>query len=508
MTGTLNRPTDAARVDERLNAQAREFLASPHRLLIDGQWVDAEDGRTFGTYDPATGAEITRVAHGAAADVDKAVAAARRAFDDGAWVNMKPSDREQILWRIGDLLEEKGELFGQIEALDNGKAATIAQAVDVKFAADVFRYYAGWVTKLEGTTVPVSMPFAGDTQFHAYTQRVPVGVCGQIIPWNFPLLMAAWKLGPALATGNTLVLKPAEQTPLTALLLGELCAEAGVPDGVVNIVTGFGDAGAAISGHPDVDKVAFTGSTEVGKLIVDAAKGNLKKVSLELGGKSANIVFADCDWDAAVQGSVAAWMFNHGQACTAGTRLYVEDSIYEEFTQAVADAAAQTPIGHGLDPDTVLGPLVDQDQFDKVNHYLRAGIEDGGRALTGGGRHGDTGFFVQPTVFVDVKPGDRVVTDEIFGPVVSALRFSDVDDAVRQANDSMYGLAAGIWTKDISKAHRVASRLQAGSVWVNQYNGFDAAMPFGGFKQSGWGRELGKAALDLYTQTRSVNIQL
>ncbi|MBB0994207.1 aldehyde dehydrogenase family protein, partial [Dietzia sp. SLG510A3-40A3] len=303
-------------------------------------------------------------------------------------------------------------------------------------------------------------------------------------------------------------LKPAEQTPLTALLLGEVCQEAGVPDGVVNIITGFGDAGAAISGHDDVDKVAFTGSTEVGKLIVDAAKGNLKKVSLELGGKSANIVFADCDWDAAVAGSVAAWMFNHGQACTAGTRLYVEDSIYDEFTQAVADAASQATIGHGLDPDTVLGPVVDQDQFDKVSYYLRAGIEDGGRALTGGARHGDTGFFIQPTVFVDVKPEDRVVKEEIFGPVVAALRFSDVDDAVRQANDSMYGLAAGVWTKDLSKAHHVASRLQAGSVWVNQYNGFDTAMPFGGFKQSGWGRELGAGALDLYTQTRSVNIQL
>ncbi|MCT2098786.1 aldehyde dehydrogenase family protein [Dietzia cinnamea] len=513
MTGTLSRDTStgtgtSAHVDERLGAEARDFLARPHRLLIGGQWVDAADGRTFGTYDPATGAEITRVAHGGPEDVDRAVAAARRTFDDGAWATMKPREREQILWRIGDLLDAKAELFGQIEALDNGKSVGIATAVDVAWAADVFRYYAGWATKIEGSTVNVSMPFAGDKQFHAYTQRVPVGVCGQIIPWNFPLLMAAWKLGPALATGNTLVLKPAEQTPLTALLLGEVCQEAGVPDGVVNIITGFGDAGAAISGHDDVDKVAFTGSTEVGKLIVDAAKGNLKKVSLELGGKSANIVFADCDWDAAVAGSVAAWMFNHGQACTAGTRLYVEDSIYDEFTQAVADAAAQATIGHGLDPDTVLGPVVDQDQFDKVSYYLRAGIEDGGRALTGGARHGDTGFFIQPTVFVDVKPEDRVVKEEIFGPVVSALRFTDVDDAVRQANDSMYGLAAGVWTKDLSKAHQVASRLQAGSVWVNQYNGFDTAMPFGGFKQSGWGRELGAGALDLYTQTRSVNIQL
>ena len=282
MTGTLNRPTDAAGVDERLSAQAREFLARPHRLLIDGQWVDAEDGRTFGTFDPATGAEITQVAHGGPADVDKAVAAARRAFDDGGWSTMKPNQREQILWRIGDLLDERAEMIGQIEALDNGKAATIATAVDVAWAADVFRYYAGWATKIEGTTVDVSMPFAGDKQFHAYTTRVPVGVCGQIIPWNFPLVMASWKLGPALATGNTLVLKPAEQTPLTALILGEICAEAGVPDGVVNIITGFGDAGAAISGHPDVDKVAFTGSTEVGKKIVEAAQGNLKKVSLEL----------------------------------------------------------------------------------------------------------------------------------------------------------------------------------------------------------------------------------
>ncbi|MFI2477692.1 aldehyde dehydrogenase family protein [Nocardia xishanensis] len=487
--------------------RVREFLSGTKKLLIDGEWVDAGSGRTFATYDPATGGKLADVAHGEAADIDAAVRAARAAFE-GPWSRLKSNQRERLIWRIGDLLSERAEVFGQLESLDNGKSATIAQVVDTEWAADVFRYYAGWATKIEGSTVNVSMPFAPNTDFHAYTLREPVGVCGQIVPWNFPLLMTAWKIAPALAAGNTVVLKPAEQTPLTALLLGELFEEAGFPPGVVNIVTGYGDAGAALTAHSDVDKVAFTGSTEVGKLVVDAAKGNLKKVSLELGGKSPNIVFADADLDLAVTGSVNAWLFNHGQCCVAGTRMFVEESIFEQFTQAVADAAAQVKIGPGLDPATQLGPLISQEQFDRVTGYIEAGLRDGARALTGGRRHGGTGFFVEPTVFVDVRPSLSIVREEIFGPVVAAIPFSSEDDLVAAANDSEYGLAAGIWTRDLSKAHRVAKRLKAGSVWVNQYNGFDTALPFGGYKQSGWGRELGAAAIDLYTQTKAVNIAL
>ena len=486
----------------------RGFLSGNKKLLIDGEWVDAASGKTFPATDPATGQTLTEVALGQGEDVDRAVRAARRAFDSGPWPSMKPNQRERLLWRIGDMLSERAEEFGQLEALDNGKSAGIATAVDVAWSADIFRYYAGWATKIEGSTINVSMPFAPGGEFHGYTLREPVGVCGLIVPWNFPLLMAAFKLGPALAAGNTVILKPAEQTPLTALLLGEVFQEAGFPPGVVNIVTGFGDAGAALSGHADVDKIAFTGSTEVGKKIVDSAKGNLKKVSLELGGKSANVVFADADLDIAVEGSLNAWLFNHGQCCVAGTRLYVEDTIFDDFTQAVAEAASKVKIGPGLDPTTQLGPLISQEQFDKVTAYLREGLADGARALTGGGRWGDTGYFVEPTVFVDVKSEFSVVREEIFGPVVAALPFKTENDAIAEANDSIYGLAAGIWTKDISKAHRTAKRLKAGSVWINQYNGFDTAMPFGGYKQSGWGRELGATALDLYTQTKAVNIAL
>ncbi|TCK27573.1 aldehyde dehydrogenase family protein [Pseudonocardia endophytica] len=492
-----------------VHADVREFLGRNRQLLIDGEWVDSASGRTFPTYDPATGEKLTEVAHGQAEDVHRAVAAARRAFEDGPWARMKPNQREQLIWRVGDLLTAKAEIFGQLEALDNGKSAGIAQVVDTGWAADVFRYYAGWSTKIEGSTVDVSMPFAPEgSQFHAYTLREPVGVCGQIVPWNFPLLMTAWKIAPAIAAGNTVVLKPAEQTPLTALLLGELFEEAGFPPGVVNIVTGYGDAGAAIAAHDDVDKVAFTGSTEVGKLIVDAARGNLKKVSLELGGKSPNVVFADADLDIAVPGSLNAWLFNHGQCCVAGTRLYVEDTIFEEFTHAVADAASQVKIGPGLDPSTQLGPMVSQEQFDRVSRYLSEGIADGARALTGGKRWGDEGYFIEPTVFVDCKPESSIVREEIFGPVVAALPFSAEHGVAAVANDSEYGLAAGIWTRDISKAHRTARQLKAGSVWINQYNGFDTAMPFGGFKQSGWGRELGAEAIGLYTQTKSVNVAL
>jgi aldehyde dehydrogenase (NAD+) len=497
-----------ALAEHSIMTAVRAFLTGNKKLLIDGQWVDAASGNTFPTMDPATGQTLTEVPLAQDEDVDRAVRAARRAFDSGPWPTMKPNQRERLLWRIGDILSERAQEFGQLEALDNGKSAVIATAVDVAWAADIFRYYAGWVTKIEGSTINVSMPFAAGADFHAYTLREPVGVCGLIVPWNFPLLMAAFKLAPALAAGNTVILKPAEQTPLTALLLGEVFQEAGFPPGVVNILTGFGEAGAALSAHPDVDKIAFTGSTEVGKKVVDAAKGNLKKVSLELGGKSANLVFADADFGIAIEGSLNAWLFNHGQCCVAGTRMYVQSSIFDDFTQAVAEAASKVKIGPGLDPATQLGPLVSQEQFDRVTGYLREGLADGARALTGGRRWGETGYFVEPTVFVDVKPTFSVVREEIFGPVVAALPFDTEDDVVGAANDSVYGLAAGIWTRDLSKAHRTAKRLKAGSVWVNQYNGFDTAMPFGGYKQSGWGRELGATAIDLYTQIKAVNVAL
>ncbi|WP_135453272.1 aldehyde dehydrogenase family protein [Mycobacterium sp. DL99] len=490
-----------------LPAVAR-FLHGPKRLLIGGDWTDSGSGQTFSTEDPGTGLRLVDVARADTHDVDRAVRSARRAFDTGVWPTLKPNERERLLWRVGDLLSERAEEVGQLEALDNGKSAAVATAVDVAWAADVFRYYAGWCTKIEGTTVDVSMPFVPGDQFHAYTLREPVGVCGLIVPWNFPILMAAWKLAPALAAGNTVVLKPAEQTPLSALLLGELFVEAGFPPGVVNVVTGFGDAGAALAAHDGVDKIAFTGSTEVGKRVLAAASGNLKKVSLELGGKSPNIVFADADLDAAVTGSLNAWLFNHGQCCVAGTRLFVEHHIFDEFTAAVADAASRVTIGHGLDPATQLGPLISQSQFDKVTGYLTAGLADGARALCGGKRWGDQGYFVEPTVFVDVQPEFSVVAEEIFGPVVAAMPFRADDDIASAANDSIYGLAAGIWTRDISRAHRLARQLHAGSVWINQYNGFDTAMPFGGYKQSGWGRELGASALDLYTQIKAVNIAL
>ncbi|MDQ0376218.1 aldehyde dehydrogenase family protein [Amycolatopsis thermophila] len=494
--------------EQAVGQPVREFVSGTKQLLIGGQWVNAASGRTFSTFDPATGEKITEVAHGAAEDVDRAVAAARRAFDDGPWSRTTPSERQRLIWRMGDLLLARAEQFAQLEALDNGKSVAVAQGVDVAWSADIFHYYAGWATKIEGRTITPSVPWIPGSQWHAYTLREPVGVCAQIIPWNFPLVMAAFKLAPALAAGNTVILKPAEQTPLTALLLGELFLEAGFPAGVVNIVTGFGDAGAALAAHDDVDKVAFTGSTEVGKKIVDAARGNLKKVSLELGGKSPNIVFADADLEAAIPGSANAWLFNHGQCCVAGTRLFVEDSIFDEFTAGVAEFASQVKIGPGLDPTTQLGPLVSQEQLDRVTSYLRQGIADGARALTGGGRHGDSGYYVEPTVLVDVREDMSVVREEIFGPVVAAIPFSAGDGLAAAANNTEYGLAAGIWTRDISKAHRVAKQIKAGSVWVNCYNGFDTAIPFGGYKQSGWGRELGAEAIDLYTQTKAVNVAL
>ena len=447
---------------------------------------------------------LADVAEGDREDVERAVKAARNAFT-GPWSRLTASERGRLIWKLADLLEAHLDEFALIETLDNGKPLTVARAADVPLAVDLFRYMAGWATKLEGTTIPISVPYTPGAKYLAYTLREPVGVVAQIIPWNFPLLMAAWKLGPALASGCTVVLKPAEQTPLSALRLGQLFSEAGFPDGVVNIVPGYGEtAGAALAAHPDVDKVAFTGSTEVGKLIVHAATGNLKKVSLELGGKSPNVVFKDADLDTAISGSASAIFFNHGQCCCAGSRLYVERPVFDRVVEGVANQAKKIKVGSGLEADTNMGPLVSQEQLNRVCNYLEIGMSEGAKAMTGGKKVGDRGYFVEPTVLVNTQESMKVVQEEIFGPVVAAIPFDDPEELMPRANDTVYGLAAGIWTKDISKAHRLAAGLRAGTVWINCYNIFDAALPFGGYKQSGWGREMGKDVLELYSQTKAV----
>ncbi len=492
-----------------LDRTVESFIGSPRQLFINGQWTDAASGKTFETPNPATGEILARIAEGDAEDINRAVRAARRAFEDGPWSRMTPSERGRIIWRIGDLIIEHADELAQLESLDNGKPFAVAQAADVPLAADMFHYMAGWATKIEGNSINISVPYMPGANFHSYTMREPLGVVGQIIPWNFPLLMAAWKLAPALATGNCVVLKPAEQTPLTALRLAGLMAEAGVPDGVVNVVPGFGEtAGAALAAHPDVDKVAFTGSTEVGKLIVAAAgKSNLKKLTLELGGKSPNIVFDDAG-PAAIEGAANAIFFNHGQCCVAGSRLYVQQSRFDEVVDGVAAIAKSIKMGPGMEPGTQMGPLVSDEQFRRVSSFLESGKSDGATALAGGGRYGDRGYFIEPTVLTNTRPDMKVVREEIFGPVLVAAPFSDLDEIARIANDSEYGLGAGIWTRDISKAHALAKKLRAGTVWINCYNVFDAALPFGGYKQSGWGREMGHEVLNNYTEVKAVTTQL
>ena len=487
-----------------------QFLATPKKMLINGKWVGAASGKTFEVTNPATGNVIAHVAEGDKADIDAAVQAARRALESGPWATMTPSDRGKIIWRIGDLISKYADELAELESLDNGKPMAVAKAADVPLAADIFQYMAGWATKIEGKTIPLSVLYTPGVQYHSYTRLEPIGVVGQIIPWNFPLLMAAWKLSPALATGCTIVLKVAEETPLSALRLGEIMQEAGVPPGVVNIVTGFGTtAGAALAAHPGVDKVAFTGSTEVGKLIVQAAARDLKHVSLELGGKSPNIVLKDADLDVAIPGAASAIFFNHGQCCCAGSRLYVQKDIFEKVVEGIAAHAKAIKLGPGLDPTTEMGPMVSETQRNRVCGYLDAGKQEGARALTGGKAREGAGYFVEPTVFVDTRPNMKIVQEEIFGPVVTAMPFKEMDeDLVREANDSIYGLAAGIWTRDISKAHLLAAQIQAGSVWVNCYNIFDAALPFGGYKQSGWGREMGESVLDSYLSTKAVTVRL
>jgi phenylacetaldehyde dehydrogenase len=491
--------TQAIAVDENVS----RFVTKTRQMLINGQWMNAASGKVFPTYNPATGEILAHVAEGDKEDIDRAVAAARAAFDKGPWRRLSPSERGRLVWRLAELLEKHAEQFAQLESLDQGKPLFLARVADLPASIDQLRYYAGWATKIEGNTIPLSAQQGG--KFLAYTLREPIGVVGQIIPWNFPLIMATLKLAPALASGCTVVLKPAEQTPLTALMLGELIQEAGFPEGVVNIVTGYGEtAGAALAAHPHVDKVAFTGSTEVGKLIVQAAAGNLKKVSLELGGKSPNIVFQDAEIDSAIPGAANAIFFNQGQVCCAGSRLYVEDKQFDKVVDGVSQLASKIRIGAGMDPTSQMGPLVSEEQLNRVCGYLESGFSEGAKAVTGGTRDGDKGYFVKPTVLVNTNEKMKVVREEIFGPVVTVMPFSNVDDLIAKANDTQYGLAAAVWTRDIKKAHRIASELRAGTVWINCYGVLDAAMPFGGYKQSGWGREMGHQMLDLYTEVKSV----
>jgi acyl-CoA reductase-like NAD-dependent aldehyde dehydrogenase len=488
------------------SSAALDFLkSSPKKLLIGGKWMPAKSGKTFETLNPANEEVLALIAEGDKADIDEAVKAARKALEDGKWATMRPHDRARALFKIADLIEQHAEELAELETLDNGKSIFESKNIDIPGAAETFRYYGGFATKIYGETNP------SDPSLFNFTLREPVGVCGQIIPWNFPLLMASWKIAPALACGNTVILKPAEQTPLTALRLGELILEAGLPEGVVNIVTGFGPtAGGAIASHPDIDKVAFTGSTEVGKEILKASTGNLKRVSLELGGKSPNIIFPDADMQQAVFGSMMGIFLNSGQVCCAGSRIFIERGMYDQFTDMLTTFAQGMTMGDPLDPNTRVGPLVSREQYDRVNGYLALGKKEGATVKLGGEPRGaqEKGYFVKPTVFTGVDNSMRIAREEIFGPVAAAIPFKDENDAVFQGNDTMYGLAAAVWTKDLSRAHNVARKLKAGTVWVNTYGMIDPIAPFGGYKQSGFGRELGKYAIDLYTQIKSVYIKL
>lgn len=473
------------------------------KLLINNEWVESVSGKRFETINPTTGEAICDVAEADAADVDKAVKAARNAFESGEWRSISATRRGELLYKLADLIEQNIDELARLETLDNGKTLKDAYG-DLNLVLRCYRYYAGWADKVHGKTIPINGPYL------CYTRHEPVGVVGQIIPWNFPLLMQAWKLSPALATGNTVVMKTAEQTPLSALRVGELIIEAGFPPGVVNILSGYGPtAGAAIANHMDVDKLAFTGSTEVGHLVMEAAaKSNLKRVTLELGGKSPNIVFADADMDAAIAGAHNSLFFNQGQCCNAGSRLFVEEKCYDEFVAKSVEKAKNRLVGDPFDPNTQQGPQVDKDQFDKVISYIEAGMREGANMMCGGHQVGDRGYFIEPTVFANVTNDMKIAQEEIFGPVMSIIKFKDIEEAIHLANTTMYGLAAGVWTKDITKAHRVANSVRAGTVWVNCYHVFDAAAPFGGFKQSGMGRELGEYCLEHYTEVKTVTVQL
>jgi aldehyde dehydrogenase (NAD+) len=473
-------------------------------LLIGGKWLDSVSGKTFETLNPATGEVICQVAEGDKADIDLAVKSARKAFEEGPWSKMNASERGRLLNKLADLIEQNKDELAALESLDNGKPLRDALAADLPLTIKCYRYYAGWADKIHGKTIPV------EGQYFCYTRHEPVGVIGQIIPWNFPLLMQAWKWGPALAMGCTMVLKPAEQTPLTALRVAQLAQEAGIPDGVINVVPGFGPtAGAALSGHMDVDKIAFTGEYTTGQIIMEAAaRSNLKRVTLELGGKSPNVVFADADLDAAVAGAYFGLFFNQGQCCCAGSRLFVEDSIHDQFVDKILKYAKSQKVGDPFDPETTQGPQVSQEQCDRIMGYIDAGTKEGAKLLTGGKRVGSKGYFIEPTVFDNVKDDMKIAKEEIFGPVMNILRFKDMNEVVRRGNQTFYGLAAAVWTRDITKAHRLANSLRAGTVWINCYDVFDAAAPFGGFKMSGIGRELGEYAMQNYTEVKTVYVNL
>ncbi|HKS73910.1 MAG TPA: aldehyde dehydrogenase family protein [Terriglobales bacterium] len=492
---------DVLTLKEGMMATASNVKIAPGRLLIGGEWV--EGAKQFDTINPATEEVLAQVAEASAADVDRAVAAARKAFEDrgGPWRKMSASERGRLIWRLADLIEKNLEELAELETLDNGKPIFESRFVDIPMVVDVLRYYAGWATKIHGETVN-----SFENAF-TYTLREPVGVVGMIIPWNFPLLLASWKLGPALACGNTVVMKPAEQTPLTALRFGELAIEAGIPAGVINILTGGPEVGKAIVRHPGIDKIAFTGSTSVGKEIMRGTADTLKRLTLELGGKSPNIVFADADLDNAVRGAINGIFYGKGECCNAGSRLFVESKVKDEFTEKLIGRARKLQPADPLDPKSRLGAITSQEQMERVLGYIEAGQKEGAKLLTGGKRvavGGGKGFFVEPTVFGDVNNNMKIAQEEIFGPVLAVIGFDDMDQAIEQANANPYGLAAAVWTRDISKAHRVSRALRAGLVWINTYGLMDAAVPFGGFKNSGFGRELGMHAIEHYTELKSV----
>jgi acyl-CoA reductase-like NAD-dependent aldehyde dehydrogenase len=502
MAASVSSPSIERAASGVKSVAALDFLKRPKQLLIGGKWVPSKSGKTFETINPANEEILALAAEGDKADIDEAVKVARKAYEEGKWSKIGPHQRARYLLKIADLIEQNADELATLESLNNGMAIGLARGM-TSGAVDTFRYYAGWATKIYGETNP------SDPAFFNYTLREPVGVCGQIIPWNGPIAMFAWKIAPALACGNVSIIKPAEQTPLTALRLGELILEAGIPEGVVNIITGFGEtAGAAIASHPDIDKVAFTGSTEVGKLILKASAGNLKRVSLELGGKSPNIIFADANMEQAVPTSLFGFTMLSGQVCCAGTRVFVQQDFHDEFVDQLTKFAATTKAGNPLDPKTTVGPLVSKEQFDRVKGYLALGKEEGAKARVGGEAGTGKGYFVDPTVFTGVKNDMRIAREEIFGPVASVIPFKDENDAVLQGNDTTYGLAAAVWTNDVSRAHKVARALKAGTVWVNCYNNIDPISPFGGYKQSGIGRELGKHSIELYTQVKSVYVKL